>query len=89
MPGRGHPQPGRHHARAHTPDAARAAELAAEPGAYQTDQFRNTDMVDGYRRLGEEVVEQVPGTIDAMCLYVGTAGCFLGVGRRCARTTRP
>ena len=60
---------------------ARAAELAAELGAFQTDQFRNTDMVDGYRRLGEEPVEQVPGTIDAMCIYVGTAGCFLGVGR--------
>jgi cysteine synthase A len=23
----------------------------------------------------------VPGPIDALCLYVGTAGCFLGVGR--------
>jgi cysteine synthase A len=60
---------------------ARAAEMAATLGAYQTDQFRNTDMVDGYRRLGEEAVEQVPGPIGAMCLYVGTAGCFLGVGR--------
>ncbi len=60
---------------------ARAAELAASLDAYQTDQFRNTDMVEGYRRLGEEAVEQLPGTIDAMCLYVGTAGCFLGVGR--------
>ncbi len=29
---------------------ARAAELAAELGAYQTDQFRNTDMVDGLPR---------------------------------------
>ena len=60
---------------------ARAAELAASLGAYQTDQFRNTDMIEGYRRLGEEAAEQVPGTIDALCLYVGTAGCFLGVGR--------
>jgi cysteine synthase A len=60
---------------------ARAAELAASLGAYQTDQFNNTDMVEGYLRLGEEAAEQVPGTIDAMCLYVGTAGCFLGVGR--------
>ena len=47
---------------------ARAAELAASLGAYQTDQFRNTDMIDGYRRLGEEAAEQVPGTIDALCL---------------------
>ncbi len=28
---------------------ARAAEIAAETGAYQTDQFNNTDMVEGYR----------------------------------------
>ena len=60
---------------------ARAAELAAEVDGFQTDQFRNTDMIDGYRRLGEELIEQVPSPIDALCLYVGTAGCFLGVSR--------
>ena len=36
-------------------------------------------MVEGYRRLGEELVEQIPGRLDALCAYVGTAGCFLGV----------
>ncbi len=60
---------------------ARAAELAGELGAYQTDQFRNTDMVDGYLGLGQELVGQIPGPIDAFCAYVGTAGCFLGVSR--------
>jgi cysteine synthase A len=60
---------------------ARAKEVAIERGAYQTDQFTNTDMIDGYRRLGEEIVEQVSGPLDALCLYVGTAGCFLGVSR--------
>jgi cysteine synthase A len=60
---------------------ARAGELAARVGGFQTDQFRNTDMVDGYRQLGEEIIEQLPGSIDALCLYVGTAGCFLGVSR--------
>ena len=59
----------------------RSVEIAAEVGAYRTDQFRNADMVDGYRRLGEEIVEQVPGAVDALCLYIGTAGCFLGVSR--------
>ena len=67
---------------------ARAGEVAAEVGAFQTDQFRNTDMIDGYRRLGEEIIEQVPGTIDALCVYVGTAGCFLGVSRA-LRTAHP
>ena len=35
---------------------ARAAEIAAETGAYQTDQFNNTDMVDGYLALGRELL---------------------------------
>ncbi len=60
---------------------ARAGEVAAEIGGFQTDQFRNTDMIDGYRQLGAEIIEQLPGPIDALCLYVGTAGCFLGVSR--------
>ena len=60
---------------------ARAVELAAEVGGYQTDQFRNHDMVDGYTGLGEEIAEALPGGVDAVCLYVGTAGCFMGVTR--------
>ena len=39
----------------------RAAEIAAQTGAFATDQFHNTDMVDGYRRLGEELLGQLPG----------------------------
>jgi cysteine synthase A len=64
---------------------ARAGELAAEIGGYQTNQFSNTDMVDGYRTMGAELASQVPGTIDALCLYVGTAGCFLGVSQALRR----
>jgi len=60
---------------------ARAAEIAAETGAYQTDQFNNTDMVEGYRALGEELLDQLDGRIDAIAIYVGTAGCYLGVTR--------
>jgi cysteine synthase A len=59
---------------------ARAAEIAAEVGGFQTDQFNNTDMVEGYRPLGEELARQVPG-LTAFCAYVGTAGCFLGTTR--------
>ena len=66
----------------------RAAEITAETGAFATDQFNNTDMVDGYRRLGEELIDQLPGPppIGAFCSYVGTAGCFLGVSRALAAT---
>jgi cysteine synthase A len=68
----------------------RAAEIAAETGAFATDQFNNTDMVQGYRRLGEELLDQLPGQlpdvppVSAFCSYVGTAGCFLGASRALA-----
>jgi len=60
---------------------ARAREIEAETGGYATDQFRNTDMVDGYLGLGRELIEQLPGPIDAFVAYIGTAGCYLGVSR--------
>jgi len=58
----------------------RAREIATETGAFWTDQFNNTDMMDGYRCLGDELLRQLPGhpAIAAFCSYVGTAGCFLG-----------
>jgi cysteine synthase len=60
----------------------RSHEILEEVGGYATDQFRNHDMVDGYGALGEELLTQVEGGIDAFCTYVGTAGCFTGVTRR-------
>jgi cysteine synthase A len=39
-------------------------------------------MVDGYGAMADELVDQVGGPIDAFCAYIGTAGCFTGVGRR-------
>ena len=73
----------------------RAAEIASQTGAFATDQFNNADMIEGYRRLGEELLGQLPGSvagsplpgsppIGAFCSYVGTAGCFLGVSRALA-----
>jgi cysteine synthase A len=61
----------------------RAAEIATDFGGFQTDQFNNTDMVNGYHRLGEELLDQLTGppAITAFCCYVGTAGCFLGASR--------
>ena len=71
---------------------ARAAEIAADTGGYQTDQFNNHDMIDGYGQLGEELADQLDGRLDAYVGYVGTAGCFLGViralGRRIPRFER-
>jgi cysteine synthase len=52
-------------------------------GAFKTDQLNNSDMIDGYLRLGEELLAQLPGppAIAAFCGYIGTAGCFLGSTR--------
>ena len=59
----------------------RAREIVAETGGYPTDQFRNADMVEGYRALGQEVAAQLDDRLDAIVIYVGTAGCYLGTTR--------
>jgi cysteine synthase A len=58
----------------------RALAVADEIGGFRTDQFHNRDMLAGYRGLGEEILAQLDGRVDAWVAYVGTAGCFLGVG---------
>ena len=60
---------------------ARAREIVDETGGYPTDQFRNPDMIDGYLGLGRELAEQLGDRIDAVAIYVGTAGCYLGTTR--------
>jgi cysteine synthase A len=59
----------------------RAAEIVAEVDGFPTDQFNNQDMIDGYRAMGREILEQLDDPPDAFCSYIGTAGCFLGVTR--------
>jgi cysteine synthase A len=59
----------------------RAAEIVEEVDGFATDQFRNTDMIEGYRGLGQEILEQLDEPPNAFCAYIGTAGCFLGVTR--------
>jgi len=66
----------------------RAAEIAEEVDGFATDQFRNADMVEGYRRLGRELLNQLDGRVDAFCAYIGTAGCFVGTARE-LRASRP
>jgi cysteine synthase A len=59
----------------------RAREIADEVGGYQTDQFRNADMIEGYRGIGRELLAQLDGRLDAYVAYVGTSGQFLGTTR--------
>jgi cysteine synthase A len=59
---------------------ARAAELAAQPGHYATDQFNNPYIIPGHRdRLGREIWEQSEGRVTAFCQGLGTASSLMGV----------
>lgn len=57
-----------------------AERLKAETGAYFTDQFENPDQLDGYERLGQEILDQRPD-IDDFVMIVGTGGCAMGTAR--------
>jgi cysteine synthase len=59
----------------------RAEVIVEETGGYATDQFRNEDMIEGYRSLGREILAQLEGPPDSFVGYIGTAGCFIGVTR--------
>jgi cysteine synthase A len=56
------------------------AVLKEEPDTYWTDQFNNADALNGYGRIGKELLEQLDG-IDLFCGAVGTGGMLVGVSR--------
>jgi cysteine synthase A len=59
---------------------ARAAELAARPGHYATDQFNNPYIIPDHRdRLGREIWEQTEGRVTGFCHGMGTASSVMGV----------
>jgi cysteine synthase len=59
---------------------ARINTLKEDPATFWTDQFNNTDALNGYREIGVELLAQVE-SIDAFCGAVGTAGMLVGVSR--------
>jgi cysteine synthase len=59
---------------------ARIAEMKNEPETFWTDQFNNTDALNGYRQIGVELLEQVKN-LDAFCGATGSAGMLVGVSR--------
>jgi cysteine synthase A len=59
---------------------ARAAELAARPGHYATDQFNNPYIIPDHReRLGGEIWAQTEGRVTAFCHGLGTGSSLAGV----------
>jgi cysteine synthase A len=55
------------------------AVLANEPETFWTDQFNNQDAIKGYMGIGQELLQQTGGKIDAFCGGVGTGGMLRGV----------
>ncbi len=64
-------------------EAARV--IAAETGAFWTDQMRNTDQLAAYDRLADEIWEQTGERIDAFVQSVGTAASLRGTGEALLR----
>ncbi len=64
-------------------EAARV--IAAETGAFWTDQMRNTDQLAAYDRLADEIWEQAGGRIDGFVQSVGTAASLRGTGEALLR----
>ena len=58
-----------------------AQRLASEPGTYYTDQFNNSDAIQGYMSIGRELAQQLGGKIDVFCGGVGTGGMITGTAR--------
>jgi cysteine synthase A len=62
----------------------KAAELAAEPDTYWTNQMHNRYSLVGYRSVGTVLLEQLDRPIDVFCAAVGTAGLVMGVSHALA-----
>ncbi|MDB4909057.1 MAG: Cysteine synthase [Gemmatimonadetes bacterium] len=57
----------------------RAREISREPCTYWTDQLNNTDSIQGYAPMGEELWEQAGGDVDAFVQSIGTSASLQGV----------
>ena len=67
-------------------EAARV--VAAQTGAFWTDQMNNRDQLAAYAELAEEIWAQAEGRIDAFVQSVGTAASLCGVGDALRRRNR-
>jgi cysteine synthase A len=55
--------------------------LLEQGNTFWTDQFHNDDALDGYRKIGEELLTQAGGSMSVFCAAVGTAGMLVGVSK--------
>ena len=69
-----------------TKDMVEAArEIAADTGAFWTDQLRNTDQIGAYQQMADEIWTQTEGRIDSFVQSVGTAASLRGTAEALRR----
>ncbi len=56
-----------------------AEKLGDEKENFWTRQFTNTDALEGYRSMGQEIARQISKPVDVFTASVGTAGMLVGV----------
>lgn len=56
-------------------------ELANRPDTYWTNQLYNKHQLKGHNKMGEEILAQTDGKLDAFVAAAGTAGCVMGVAQ--------
>ena len=59
----------------------RAEEISVEPDTFFTDQLNNMDVIEGFVPLGNEILQQLDGKVDAVCDTIGTAGTLMGIAK--------
>jgi len=57
----------------------RAKQLSKRDDYFFTDQLNNTDVINGFEMMGNEIQAQFDNSIDAFCASIGTAGAMMGV----------
>jgi cysteine synthase A len=60
---------------------AEARRLAEAEDVYWTNQLYNADSLLGGAEIGRELLDQVDGSIDAVCAAVGTGAMLMGISR--------
>ena len=59
----------------------RAEEISVEPNTFFTNQLNNRDVIEGFVPLGDEILQQLDGKVDAICDTIGTAGTLMGIAK--------
>ena len=65
----------------------RSNEIGEQKDAYLARQFENKHAIEGYRKMGTEMLSQLNKPIDAFCAGVGTAGMVMGVSQELKQAT--